>query len=87
MDPADSVFAGLAIQIGGNTHFGWADLAVSLDSFGNATTIQVNGFAFQAHPGVSIKAGAVPEPTAFGLLAVGASAVVARRKRRPVSSE
>ena len=66
--------------------FAWADLAVAFDQSRRGFDVQVNRFAFETSGG-SIFAGAtsVPEPSAFGLLAIGAAAVATRRRRTAVT--
>jgi MYXO-CTERM domain-containing protein len=74
-------FVGFSFKIGGNTHYGWAQLT---PTFGAAGSIQINQWAYNSIAGQAIQVGAVPEPataaTGLGLLALGAAGL--RRQRR-----
>jgi hypothetical protein len=68
--------AGLRFDIGGTTHFGWADVQVNED-----TTFTINSLAYEDQADTPILAG-VPEPTATGALIAGAAGVAALLRRR-----
>jgi len=60
-------------------HYGWADLSVN----GSRNEVTLYSFAFSdtAGRGVYAGGGEVPEPVTMGLLALGATGLLARRKR------
>jgi len=59
------------------THFAWADVILNANY-----TVTLLGFAYETTPGLSIKAGAIPEPSEIALFALGAAGVAAVRARR-----
>lgn len=75
-------YVGVQFDFNGTNVFGW--IGVSIDggvSDGNAA-ITVNGFAFESSGGpIEAGAGIVPEPSAVGLLALGAAGLAARRRK------
>jgi hypothetical protein len=87
---ASNKFLGLRFDIGGQTHYGWAQLTVSgssdLDTAGTGTLID---WAYEDTLGASLLTGqtsggvaAVPEPSTLILLATGAAALGAYRSLR-----
>ena len=76
---------GFRFDIAGQTHYGWANITVGNEQ------LSINNWAYEGLAGVSILAGAVPEPAdaavGLGLLALGAAGVNAykRWKKRATS--
>jgi len=58
-------------------HYGWADVTVPW--LGTEATL--HRFAYETTPGEEILAGEIPEPTSVALLALGATGVLAARKK------
>lgn len=75
---ATDAYIGLAFPINAATHYGW--IRVDIDNA--AGTFVIKDWAYDDVAGQGIEAGAVPEPGALSLLAVGASGVLAMRRRR-----
>lgn len=75
---ATDAYIGLSFPIAGQTHFGW--IRVDIDNA--AGTFLIKDWAYEDVAGQGIAAGAVPEPGALSLLAVGASGVLAMRRRK-----
>jgi hypothetical protein len=72
-------YAGVIFDIpGGSPHYGYLDIGVSA----TGSQITVYGGAYESRPNERIQAGATPEPTTLGLLALGAAGVAAWRTRR-----
>jgi len=72
--------AGIELNLNGNTHYAWAEIAIYSD-----TTIELRSAAYNDVPDQGILAGtatAVPETSTLGLLILGAAGA-ARRRRRP----
>jgi len=69
-------YMGVEFDIAGATHYGWIDLHVAEYSPG----AEIYGWAYETEPGVSIIAGAVPEPATILLLLGGVLAVVVSRR-------
>lgn len=73
-------YVGLPFDIGGNTHWGWAD--VSVDHLGDTGTgtLLLHGYGYETLPNTPVPAGAVPEPVGTAMLILGAAALGARRR-------
>jgi hypothetical protein len=72
-------YAGVKFDIpGGTLHYGYLDIGVST----GGSQITVYGGAYESQANERIQAGAVPEPTTLGLLALGAAGVATWRTRR-----
>lgn len=66
---------------GGQTHYGWADLAVSAETFPTLEAgAGVPQWAYESQPNTPITVGAVPEPASEALLLVTAPALLWRRR-------
>lgn len=77
---ATDAFVGLSFPAGGNTYYGW----VRVDVNNAAGSFVVKDWAYESNAGQGIVTGAgiVPEPSALGLLAAGATGLAAMRRRR-----
>jgi hypothetical protein len=75
------VFAGT-----GGPQAGWAQIATTANASGSS--FEVLDYAYENDPNVSINAGqtVTPEPSTISLLALGASGLVAVRRRRAVNA-
>ena len=74
-------FLGVRFDIGGDIHYGWAELSFS------SGTHSVLQWAYEDQAGVSIAAGTVPEPShAALLLGAGAAGVAAYRRRKKAAA-
>jgi len=62
---------------GTQTFFGWVQMTVGGDTFGNGKVV---AWAYE-NTGAAIQAGAVPEPSSIVLLALGAAGVASWRRR------
>ena len=71
-------FLAVRLDISGNSHYGWARLSV--DDFSG--TIGLFDWAYESDPDTQILAGAVPEPNALALMALGAAGIVGWRMSR-----
>ena len=83
VNPDSPVYMGFTFN---STEFGdvfaWADVSVTVnEEDGDIVDMRFNRMAFDT-TGAEIKAGAVPEPGAFGLLALGAAMVLPQRRRK-----
>ena len=90
--PNSSGYVGLNLNVGGETHYGWAKFGVD-STGGNDLLLQLQGFAYETTAGRSITAGqtvraadevgpaAVPEPATLLLLAGGIAGLAAFRRR------
>ncbi|MDZ4656430.1 MAG: PEP-CTERM sorting domain-containing protein [Bythopirellula sp.] len=82
-------FLGLTIEIGGNTHYGWAHMDVGDVVLGPPDVSQsfnavLKCIAFEDVPGapaLTVDCD-IPEPTTMGLLALGATGLLAMRRCR-----
>jgi hypothetical protein len=72
-----SGFLGFTFDNAGTTNYGW--LAVTYNA--ESQTLEIGDFAYE-DSGAGILAGAIPEPSSLGLLALGASGLLARRRRQ-----
>ncbi len=79
----DRGYIGVRFQLDGNDHFGWFDIGIEENNF----TTTIFGYAWEDQPGVSIAAGAIPEPGSLQLLALGALGLLAwRQKKKSIGS-
>jgi len=70
-------FLGLEFEISGQTHYGWIEIE-SIQDFG---PIRFHRWAYESEPGMSIRAGAVPEPSAGMLLCITLASCLLQRRR------
>lgn len=82
---SNSGYLGIRFNIGTAEHFAWMRLTVEPQASANPRAITVHEWAFENVPGVGIETGAVPEPSALGLLALGSAGLAARRRRKVVA--
>jgi len=71
-------YIGIEFQMDDGMHYGWFDVEGSSSS----PYVEVYGWAYETQPGVSIIAGAVPEPSTIMLLAAGATTMLLSRFRK-----
>jgi hypothetical protein len=86
-DTPVQAYLGVAFDISGSTHYGWAQLTVDANfGFPSNASITLIDYAYESQAGVGIEAGAtasaVPEPSTLGLFALGAAGVMALRRKR-----
>lgn len=72
-----SGYVGFSFENAGTVNYGW--LAVTYNDA--SQTLVIGDFAYE-NSGASIAAGAIPEPSSLGLLVLGASGLLARRRRQ-----
>jgi hypothetical protein len=75
----ESAYAGLQLQISGNTHYGWIRLGAPLPFLNGGW---IYDFAYETRPDVPILAGAVPEPSTLALLVGGGLLLVWFKRKR-----
>jgi hypothetical protein len=73
-------YMGVEFDIAGGTHYGWIDMYVAADG----PYAEIYGWAYETQPGVSILAGAVPEPSTVLLMAAGSLALLYSRARKRI---
>lgn len=77
---------GFRFTIGGNIHYGYGQMTIS-SSFGAGRGFEIDYAYYESTPNTPVTAVAVPEPSAIGLLALGAvGAGALSRRRRKVSA-
>jgi hypothetical protein len=64
-------YIGVEFGAADGTHYGWIDIYVASGAYA-----EVYGWAYETDPGVSIIAGAIPEPSTMLLFAAGSVAVL-----------
>jgi hypothetical protein len=75
-----NAFLGVEFYIDESVHYGWVNTQVEPDfPFG-----RIYGWGYETDPGVSIIAGAVPEPSTLVLLAAGSIALLYSRARKRI---
>jgi len=94
-------YLGLAFQLNGKTHFGWARLSVKILKQGLRIQAILTGYAYETEPNTPIKAGQTsgsedalsgPEPRpqatgALGLLAAGNAGLELWRREDPLAAD
>ena len=76
--PGHRAYVGVAFDISGATHYGWIDVWVSPDNpYG-----EIYGWAYDSTSGMSIQAGAIPEPSTVLLLSCGTIALALMKRRQ-----
>ncbi|MFT5471571.1 MAG: hypothetical protein ACI8UO_006706, partial [Verrucomicrobiales bacterium] len=71
-------YLGLEFDINGNTHYGW----IEIESREFFLFILIHRWAYESEPGVPIRAGLIPEPSAAVLLLSGLLLTARRRRRK-----
>ena len=82
----NSGYLGLRFKIGANDHYAWLRITVAPQNLTPGTqprAITVHEWAYENVAGVGIEAGAgaIPEPSSLGFLALGSLGLAARRRR------
>ena len=67
-------YLGVEFDISGTTHYGW----VEVESREFFQFVSIQRWAYESEPGVPIRAGQIPEPSALALLLVGLSLATRR---------
>ncbi len=83
---SNSGYLGLRFKIGANNHYAWLRITVAPQSTiagSQPRAITVHEWAYENVAGVGIEAGAgaIPEPSSLGFLALGSLGLAARRRR------
>jgi hypothetical protein len=76
--PGQRAYMGVAFDIQGAIHYGWIDMYVS----DLAPGAVIYGWGYESTPGMSIIAGAVPEPSTIVLMLTGSLALFLSRAKR-----
>ncbi|HWU41521.1 MAG TPA: PEP-CTERM sorting domain-containing protein, partial [Candidatus Acidoferrum sp.] len=88
----DDKYLGLKLMIGGQVHYGWAQLSVDLAHESPPLPVPylntfLTGYAYETVAGQAIAAGAAPEPGTLGLLALGSLGLGLWRRRKVIASK
>ncbi len=75
----ESAYAGLQLQINGNTHYGWIRLGAPLPFLNGGW---IYDYAYETRPDTPILAGAIPEPSTWALLVGGGVLMVWFSRKR-----
>jgi len=75
-------YVGLEFEASDGTHYGWLDI----EGLTSGSLFKVRGWAYESTPGVSIVAGAVPEPSSALLTVIGAMSVWVLRRQTRIST-
>jgi hypothetical protein len=80
---ANSGYLGIRFNIGANTHYAWVRVTVALATDPQPRAFTLHEWAYESTPdaGIAAGAGAVPEASSLGLLALGSIGLAARRRR------
>lgn len=73
---------GLQFDIGGSTHYGWAEVGVQLGS----SDLVVGQVGYESIPDTPIGIAGVPEPSSMALMLAGAAGIAALKRRRARAS-
>lgn len=78
-----SGYLGFRFNIGTNTHYGWVHVTVTPSTTAAGSGgIFFGDAAYETTPNTAIEAGMIPEPSSIAGLAMGAAALLIRRRQR-----
>jgi hypothetical protein len=80
--PGQRAYVGVEFDIDGATHYGWIDVYVSELAPGAL----IYGWGYESTPGMSIIAGAVPEPSSILLIMTGSLALLLSRAKKKAAN-
>ncbi len=75
----ESAYAGLQLQINGNTHYGWIRVGAPVPILNGGW---IYDYAYETRPDTAILAGAIPEPSTVALIIGGGVLMVWFRRKR-----